>query len=161
MSIPQDITIQILSCLPVKSLIRFKCVSKFYNTIVTKSYFVDLRSSNYSKINRVIGFVDGVFLLYTRGGRWKGHQLCPHIDHISNCWGYDNGLFCMWNMQYIAIFNPATGEVRYLPYLKCFEGPYCVCSIGFEPEENKYKVLLTMNKENPFELSRAWVFTYR
>ncbi|WMV17998.1 hypothetical protein MTR67_011383 [Solanum verrucosum] len=130
MSIPQDITIQILSCLPVKSLIRFKCVSKFYNTIVTESYFVDLHSSNYSKINRVIGFVDGVFYSTQEeedeedGNATKSYQLD----------------------------NFATGEVRYLPYLKCYDGSYGICSIGFEPKENEYKVLLTINK-------RAWVFT--
>ncbi|KAK4733230.1 hypothetical protein R3W88_007491 [Solanum pinnatisectum] len=168
MSIPQDITIQIFSCLPAKSLMRFKCVSKFYNTIVLEPYFVDIRSSNYSKINRVIGCLDGDFYSIEEDGNATKsyHQLdnfdklCPHIDRISNCFGYDNGLFCTWDEKYIAIFNPATGEVRYRPYLKCFDDVwYCICSIGFEPEENKYKVLLTIYKQNHLELSRAWVFT--
>ncbi|KAK4724465.1 hypothetical protein R3W88_027244 [Solanum pinnatisectum] len=168
MSIPQDITIQIFSCLPAKSLMRFKCVSKFYNTIVLKPYFADIRSSNYSKINGCLdGDFDGLFYsIEEDGNATKSCQLdnfdklCPHIDRISNYFGYDNGLFCTWEEKYIAIFNPATGEVRYLPYLKCFDDVSSfIFSIGFEPEENKYKVLLTIYKQNHLELSRALVFT--
>ncbi|KAK4706586.1 hypothetical protein R3W88_033849 [Solanum pinnatisectum] len=155
MPIPQDITIQIFSCLLAKSLMRFKCVSKFYNTIVLESYFVDIHSSNYSKINRVIECLGGVFYsIEEDGNATKSYQLdnfdklCHHFDRVSNCFGYDNGLFCTWDEKYISIFNPAIREVRYLPYLKCFE-----------PEENEYKILLTIYKRSHLELSRAWVFT--
>ncbi|KAG5614085.1 hypothetical protein H5410_013909 [Solanum commersonii] len=166
MPIPQDITIQIFSCLPAKSLMRFKCVSKFYNTIVLEPYFADIRSSNYSKINRVIGCLgDGLYSIEEDGNATKSYQLdnfdklCHHFDRVSNCFGYDNGLFCTWDEKYISIFNPATGEVRYLPYLKCYDGSYGICSIGFEPEENECKVLVTIYKLNHLELSSAWVFT--
>ncbi|WMV57145.1 hypothetical protein MTR67_050530 [Solanum verrucosum] len=138
---------------------RFKCVSKFYNTIVLEPYFGDIRSSNYSKINRVIGCLgDGIYSIEEDGNATKSYQLdnfdnlCHHFDRVSNCFGYDNGLFCTWDEKYISILNPATGEVRYLPYLKCYDGSYGICSIGFEPEEKEYKVLLTIYK-------RAWVFT--
>ncbi|WMV19941.1 hypothetical protein MTR67_013326 [Solanum verrucosum] len=71
------------------------------------------------------------------------------------CFDYDNGLFCTWGVQYIAISNPSTRE------LKCFDVPgeelKFLCSIGFEPEEKKYKVVLTIDIEEG--LSRAWVFT--
>ncbi|KAH0672365.1 hypothetical protein KY290_024604 [Solanum tuberosum] len=53
--------------------------------------------------------------------------------------------------EYIAICNPATREVRFLPDVP-HEGEDFICSIGFEPEENKYKVVVTIE-------SRAWVFT--
>ncbi|KAG5605027.1 hypothetical protein H5410_026519 [Solanum commersonii] len=50
-SIPRDITIQIFSWLPAKSLMRFRCISKFHNSIVLEPNFVYLHLSNYSKIN--------------------------------------------------------------------------------------------------------------
>ncbi|KAK4733595.1 hypothetical protein R3W88_007856 [Solanum pinnatisectum] len=181
MSIPQDITIQIFLCLPAKSLMRFKCVSKFYNTIVLEPYFVEIRSSNYSKINRVIECLGGVFYFveirssnYSKinrvieclggvfysieedGNATKSYQLdnfdklCHHFDRVSNCFGYDNGLFCTWDEKYISIFNPAIGEVRYLPHLKCYDGSLKKTSI---------KILLTIYKRSHLELSRAWVFT--
>ncbi|XP_015161786.1 putative F-box protein At3g10240 [Solanum tuberosum] len=58
--------------------------------------------------------------------------------------------------EVIAICNPATREVRFLPDVP-HEGEDFICSIGFEREENKYKVVLTI--ETNGKLSRAWVFT--
>ncbi|KAK4716151.1 hypothetical protein R3W88_014489 [Solanum pinnatisectum] len=86
------------SCLLAKSLMHFKCVSKFYNTIVLEPYFVDIRSSNYSKINRVIECLGGVFYsIEEDGNATKSYQLdnfdklCHHFDRVSNCFDYDNG----------------------------------------------------------------------
>ncbi|KAK4722846.1 hypothetical protein R3W88_013079 [Solanum pinnatisectum] len=75
-------------------------------------------------------------------------------DHTNCDWDYyqlarfdyDNGLFCIWNMLYIAIFNPSTREVRYLiPYL------------NFSMRSLHYKVVLTIDVHEG--LSRPWVFT--
>uniref|UniRef100_M1DGX6 F-box protein n=1 Tax=Solanum tuberosum TaxID=4113 RepID=M1DGX6_SOLTU len=175
-SIPDDITIQIFSWLPVTSLMRYRCVSKFYNTIVLEPNFVDLHSSNYCKINRgdtkLITCINGVCYSIEKhdedGKATKFYQienfskLYNHINISYNYrlyFDYDNGLFCIWDMQNIAISNPSTGEVRCLPYLKCFDvsGEKFICSIGFEPEDKKYKVVLTINSQGG--LSRAWVFT--
>ncbi|WMV07667.1 hypothetical protein MTR67_001052 [Solanum verrucosum] len=51
-----------------------------------------------------------------------------------------NGLFCI--QKPAAILNPSTGEVRYLPKLNDDQS-LLYYWLGFEPEENKYKVLLT------------------
>ncbi|KAG5616326.1 hypothetical protein H5410_016150 [Solanum commersonii] len=149
--------------LPVTSLMRFRCVSKFYNTIVLEPDFVDLHSSNYSKINRgdtkLITCIHGVWYSIEKhdedGNVTKFYQI-QNFDKLYNhinihfkyrlCFDYDNGLFCTWGVQYIAISNPSTREE-----LKF------ICSIGFEPEEKKYKVVLTIDIEEG--LLRAWVFT--
>lgn len=48
-----------------------------------------------------------------------------------------------------AIFNPCTREVRFLPLFNYY-------SLGFEPEEKKYKVFLrTLGQENCSD----WIFT--
>ncbi|KAH0764672.1 hypothetical protein KY285_000543 [Solanum tuberosum] len=71
-----------------------------------------------------------------------------------------NSLFCAWEsscMQPAAIFNPSTKEVRLLPNPnegKCWN----TFSLGFELEENKYKVLRTTY--HPRERhTKYWVFT--
>ncbi|KAG5605028.1 hypothetical protein H5410_026520 [Solanum commersonii] len=60
-------------------------------------------------------------------------------------------MVCFVYLKYIAICNPATREVRLHPDVP-HEGEDFICSIGFEPEESKYKVVVTIE-------SRAWVFT--
>ncbi|KAK4734180.1 hypothetical protein R3W88_008441 [Solanum pinnatisectum] len=165
-SIPHDITIQIFSWLPVTSLMRFRCVSKFYNTIVLELDFVDLHSSNYSKINRgdtkLITCIHGVWYSIEKhdedGNATKFYQI-QNFDKLYNhinihlkyrlCFDYDSGLFCTWGVQYIAISNPSSREVRCLPYLKCFD--------VLSPKKKKYKVVLIIDIEEG--LSRAWVFT--
>ncbi|KAK4737468.1 hypothetical protein R3W88_001165 [Solanum pinnatisectum] len=45
-SIPEEIVIQIFTWLPVKSLVRFKCVTKLFNSLVSESYFMDIHTSH-------------------------------------------------------------------------------------------------------------------
>ncbi|XP_060194291.1 F-box only protein 8-like [Lycium barbarum] len=186
-SIPQDIIIQIFSWLPIKSLMRFKCVSKFYNSLVLERNFGDLHLSHYFKISRgdtkfIARVKDVCYAIeeHDEDGSATMHQtecfnkLYDHIngppDEYQDHFMCDNGLCCIWDvtynamgdvfLKYIAIYNPTTREVRFLPHLKDFEPTsftYYICSIGFEPKENKYKVLLVINFS--IELSRAWVFT--
>uniref|UniRef100_M1DPQ4 F-box protein n=1 Tax=Solanum tuberosum TaxID=4113 RepID=M1DPQ4_SOLTU len=69
-----------------------------------------------------------------------------------------NGLFCIWDPLSIrpaAIFNPSTREVRFLPNIK---EEFCPCnySLGFEPEEKKFKVFCSTYERNK---QRQCVFT--
>ncbi|XP_060182058.1 putative F-box protein At4g38870 [Lycium barbarum] len=56
-----------------------------------------------------------------------------------------------------AVFNPSKREVRFLPNLNedCFLYNY---SLGFEPEEKKYKVLLSTEHVRE-EHKKHWIFT--
>ena len=54
-----------------------------------------------------------------------------------------NGLFCGWTSSTLQIFNPSTKEVRFLPHPNK-DIPWCNYSLGFEPKENKYKVVSTI-----------------
>ncbi|KAK4715328.1 hypothetical protein R3W88_013666 [Solanum pinnatisectum] len=44
-SIPEEIMSDIFSRLPVDSLMRFKCLSKFYNSLVSDPSFIDIHQS--------------------------------------------------------------------------------------------------------------------
>lgn len=119
---------------------------------------MDLHSSNYPLINRgdtklITWIHDVCYSIEKHDGKntTKFYQI-EYFDKLNNhidihfrdfrcrlCFDYDNGLFCKRGMQYVAISNPYTGEVRRLPYLKCFdplgEELKFICSIGFEPKE--------------------------
>ncbi|KAK4352032.1 hypothetical protein RND71_027550 [Anisodus tanguticus] len=135
-SIPQDMTIQIFSWLPIKSLMRFKCVSKFYNSLVVESNFVDLHLFHYFKINggdtMLIACIKDVCYAieeHDEDGNATMHQtenLFKLYNHINdpvdyNCFECDNGLFCIWDVKYnewdvkyIAICNPTTKEGEFV-----------------------------------------------
>ncbi|KAK2359414.1 F-box/kelch-repeat protein [Trifolium repens] len=58
--IPEDHTTDILSFLPVKSLIRFRCVSKLWNSLVSNRDFIKLhlnRSSSNANLTIVFTYV--------------------------------------------------------------------------------------------------------
>uniref|UniRef100_M1DP41 F-box protein n=1 Tax=Solanum tuberosum TaxID=4113 RepID=M1DP41_SOLTU len=66
----------------------------------------------------------------------------------------------MRNVDGVAICNPSTKVVRSLPRLKeCPKIDYAeyFCSMGFDPEEKTYKVLMTINGFT--KPTRNWVFT--
>ncbi|XP_049362588.1 F-box protein At1g30790-like [Solanum verrucosum] len=157
-SIPQEIMFELFSWLPSDSLMRFKCVSRFCNSMVSESDFLDIhrcrsgeiefllhgvsayytaeeKKKKYGKASTLVLQVDGFDSLYN----------CVPTDPAYSCLDCVNGLFCDWdssNMRPAAIFNPSAKEVRFLPdpiESKCWNK----YSLGFEPKENKYKVLLT------------------
>ncbi|KAK4729873.1 hypothetical protein R3W88_022861 [Solanum pinnatisectum] len=157
-SIPQEIMFAIFSWLPSDSLMHFKCVSRFCNSMVSESDFLDIhrcrsggiefllhgasayytaeeKKKKYEKASTSVLQVDGFDSLYN----------CGPTDPVYSCLDCVNGLFCSWdssNMRPAAIFNPSTKEVRFLPDPiegKCWN-KYL---LGFAPKENKYKVLLT------------------
>ncbi|XP_049364735.1 F-box protein At1g30790-like [Solanum verrucosum] len=164
-SIPRDIIFDIFSTLPVKSLMRFKSVSKFYNSLVCESVFVDIHQCR--SRSRIKYIVRQRAKLYTIEAMEEGKVSPLHIDNFCEKLFYNyimcvNGLFCcsMRNVDGVAICNPSTKVVRSLPRLKDCPKIDCAeyfCSMGFDPEEKTYKVLMTINVfAKP---TRNWVFT--
>ncbi|KAG5629440.1 hypothetical protein H5410_001157 [Solanum commersonii] len=158
LSIPQDIVIEILSWLPVKSLMRFKCVTKFFNSLVFKSNFTDIhRCRSLTRSGGKKLFLHGSKFYFTSDPQKEDGinsasilqiesfgelSFYIHVDPRLNC---VNDLFLLWqplSVQPATILNPSTREVKLLPSL--IEGfSSCHYSLDFEPEEKKYKVLLT------------------
>ncbi|KAG5590904.1 hypothetical protein H5410_041418 [Solanum commersonii] len=157
-SIPQEIMFEIFSWPPSDSLMRFKCVSRFCNSMVSESDFLDIHRCRSGEIEFLL---QGVSAYYTAEEKKKKYGKastsvlqvdgsdslynCVPTDPAYSCLDCVNGLFCGWdssNMRPAAIFNPSTKEVRFLPDPiegKCWNK----YSLGFGPKENKYKVLLT------------------
>ncbi|WMV07539.1 hypothetical protein MTR67_000924 [Solanum verrucosum] len=91
---------------------------------------------------------------------WASQNLRFGLCCYSNSWlDSVNGLFCVWKPSSAAIFNPSTKEVKFPPDLNkdYVSNNY---SLDFEPEEKKYKVVLT-NKACSRRLHKTLGFDFR
>ncbi|XP_025886754.1 F-box protein At3g57590-like [Solanum lycopersicum] len=167
-SISQDIIYEIFSRLPDKSFTRFKCVSKFYNSLVSfkvlawtyprkkfytiKQKFMILDESNLIEPEEKIDKKGSAHLIKELDG-FPYHK----IDYIE-------GLFCLWNPSQLPpiIFNPTTRKVTYISCQNLADDEIDEYHIilGFEPEKKTHKVLLITYPHNYIlSSSRYWIFT--
>nr|WRO64597.1 MYB transcription factor protein [Rosa persica] len=138
--IPEDIIMDILSRLPVKSLIRFRCVSKCWRSIVSDPQLAKLQFQVTSEKktqsqNRLLPKLTGPF---------------EHRDRISHgeVRGSCNGLVCVATPRSVSplyIWNPSTGFSLKLPGFSnnetnCSQISYC--GFGYFPATDDYKVLV-------------------
>ncbi|XP_019251060.1 PREDICTED: F-box protein At1g52490-like [Nicotiana attenuata] len=176
-SIPQEIIFEIFSNLPVKPLMRFRCVSKSCNSLIaSNSIFHDIHQCR--SMTRPGGTT---FLVHERKAFYTieqkeedGKASLLRIEQFDKLYYYGcrimcvDGLFCIWNRNAyeqpsVAIFNPSKKEVRILPKLKDHTVdlddlfPIYFVSLGFDPEEKKYMLLMTVNIEAMS--TRNWIFT--
>ncbi|XP_015160611.1 putative F-box protein At4g38870 [Solanum tuberosum] len=164
-SIPDEIMFEIFSWLPIKSLMRFKCASEFCNSLVSESHFSDIhRCHSMTRPGRNFFLHErkGFYSVeQEKGGNMSASLFQPErfIESINkssmNC---ANGLFCVWQPSIVrsaVIFNPGTREVRSLPLPN--KGTSCGnYLIGFEPQENNYKVFYS---EKPSGYGEQWILT--
>ncbi|KAK6802840.1 hypothetical protein RDI58_000624 [Solanum bulbocastanum] len=165
-SIPQDIIFEICSWLPVKSLMRLKCVSTLCNLIVSESNFLD--NHRFRSMGTKF-LVKGGEFYYTAEENKDGKASASllQVDKFNNSYNraptYScfnscvNGLFCGWRSSSLLIFNPSTKEVRILPQPNK-DILWCNYSLGFEPKENKYKVVSTKYHAQEGYI-KYWIFT--
>ncbi|KAM3363757.1 hypothetical protein P3S68_018611 [Capsicum galapagoense] len=118
-----DITIEIFSRLPVKSLMRFKCLSKFHNSLVSGSYLEDMlqRHSIISRLDKIKFFLpnnDDCYSIDLEVKKGEKVSTC-YLDFDYDYLSYANGLFSLWegSLERVKIFNPGTREVKLLPHI--------------------------------------------
>ncbi|MFS7921927.1 putative F-box domain-containing protein [Helianthus anomalus] len=121
--LPDNVMCEVISRLPVKTIIRCKCVCKTWHDLVSDSYFVHLHLSRSREAALMI-------LTTSRSGTLKwvelGHEAenpCVHVKWLDlmgcapvvDCYqtlvGSVNGLICSFQFsneehQQVAIFNP-------------------------------------------------------
>ncbi|XP_054779338.1 F-box/kelch-repeat protein At3g23880-like [Prosopis cineraria] len=146
--LPQEIIVNILKRLPVKSLIRFQCVCKHWKHLIKSSYFVSEHLHHSSLQNPCLLFQREMsgdpFILHLLDSRLQVRELqndfwCAQIV------GSSNGLLCIGMGKYILsplsflLWNPAIREVRQVP-INDFERASAV-GFGFSPIINDYKVV--------------------
>ncbi|XP_070034417.1 putative F-box protein At1g52490 [Nicotiana tomentosiformis] len=149
-----DIVFEILKSLPIKSLIRFKCVSKSFCSLISEPLL----------------FIEA----HQNGSLAQFHASCSSlmirkdvIQYLNlSCFGKlhslasTNGLVCLWKFDgVVAICNPFIKEHIFLPCQQPKEKPYgsmICCSIGFDPITKKPKVFKAHVRD--YE-ARYWIFT--
>ncbi|PIA31556.1 hypothetical protein AQUCO_04900096v1 [Aquilegia coerulea] len=131
--LPNDIVTNILSRLPVKSVLRFRCVCKFWYSLINNPYFIKMH------LNQTIENNNNTILLRTHQSKLYSIELDDNdqaieIDYPTieikdypdkaiydtrscfNVAGSCNGLLCIWNIDRdVFIWNPSTKEFKILP----------------------------------------------
>ncbi|RDX79670.1 putative F-box protein, partial [Mucuna pruriens] len=144
--IPLDVVMNILKRLPVKSLIRLKCVSKEWLKVLDGNHYFTQEHLRHSAHNNA-------FLLLQRIPRQPRplpfsscliapdatlvHPLFTHIAAkiVASC----NGLLCLRDKTHLSLFNPATRQIKHLPPTTLFGFHYV--GFGFSPASNDYKIV--------------------
>ncbi|XP_059633012.1 F-box/kelch-repeat protein At3g06240-like [Cornus florida] len=164
--IPHHLLVQILLKLPVKSLIRFKCVSKLWLSLISDSRFTrnHLNQSINHKGILILNSHPGSHHVYTADlGTAHKDIVAEKIDNILDMEtvlleiiGSCNGLVCMkflLRVSYV-IFNLSTRESKQIPY--CDLRPYEAYNryrygFGYDSCSNDYKLV---------QLGRCSVYVY-
>ncbi|KAF3648337.1 putative protein S-acyltransferase 7-like, partial [Capsicum annuum] len=151
-SIPEDIIFELFSWLPVKSLMRFRCVSKYCNSLVVQPDFVNIhqcRSMTRPGGTKLLMREDDGFYTSVQNGTTASLSRIDGLHELPDFFGLHyslqcvNGIFCFWRgirFQPAVICNPSTRQVKFLPKLDMGSSEYHY-SLGFEPEEKIFKVI--------------------
>ncbi|KAK8988026.1 hypothetical protein V6N11_065625 [Hibiscus sabdariffa] len=181
--VPGDIIVEILSRLPVKSLCRFKCVSKAWCNLMSSSQFVKLQLNQSVKSNRLTYVMYDCFefprrleldyeslvsgqevkltekesLFQSKGGRGAFIEFYFGKRRVL---GSCNGLLCstFYPPKAIALVNPSTGETKTIfsehgPQTK----PLLVAGFGYDALHDDYKVVKIDGTVGVYSLKKgAW-----
>nr|GMD89782.1 F-box/kelch-repeat protein At3g06240-like isoform X1 [Ipomoea batatas] len=152
--LPEPLLMEVLSRLPVKSLLQLKCVCKNWYALIHNPFFVSIHYQNHSK--------DSHLLVHRHDPHTGDSELSflhssspimpnPHQDSDLFSWeivGPSKGLFLLYNHQEeAAVWNPGTREFRLIirgsgfPYsdsLRLFSQAF---GFGADPVSNEYKVV--------------------
>ncbi|KAF9594581.1 hypothetical protein IFM89_033551 [Coptis chinensis] len=154
-SFPEEIFIEILARLPVKSLLQCKCLCKYLLKLITSPYFVKLQLDRANENSTRIIFATVSNKRYSLSSidyynqtssstedRYKLSLPCELLI-VGSC----NGLVCLSDyMTFMAICNPATLEYTSVPFDLIEKIPtgctrWFALGFGHDPHSDKYKVV--------------------
>lgn len=170
-NLPSDLLIEILVRLPVKSLVRFTCVSKQWYSLISNPNFISTHlnhSLSISNDNRLLlvkhckvcNFrqVDHVALRFDNASFDEYAKLqCPvkSVFLYFRIVGCCNGLICLSDDWYtlddtIIIWNPSVEKSFTIPKFKPLRASLvkCFLGFGFDSLRNDYKVVRIANQIN-------------
>ncbi|XP_017984402.1 PREDICTED: F-box/kelch-repeat protein At3g23880-like [Theobroma cacao] len=170
--LPETLVMEILLRLPVKSLMRFKCVCKSWCSSFQTSYFItNHKNDNLNLLFK--GFFGGFKVphlsLLSTETESKKHggpnvefnlkikenirmpvSICSGSRSRLTVSGVCNGLLCLHDGYRINLWNPSTREVKLLPESTISLPPsvdstyfYCM-GLGFDRKSDDYKVLVNV-----------------
>ncbi|KAK5795519.1 hypothetical protein PVK06_036787 [Gossypium arboreum] len=131
-AVPEALVTEILSKLPVQSLIRFNCICKYWCSsfqtprFISKHYHNNLKSNNLNPVlkrfdgNSNLAYFSQLSVEKDENFLVKQNISLPFFMHDSPfVWSARHGLFCLhsscMNGEEVAIWNPSTREFKILP----------------------------------------------
>ncbi|KAL9840898.1 putative F-box protein [Arabidopsis thaliana] len=165
-----DLILEVLSRLPLKSVARFHCVSKRWASMFGSPYFKELFLTRSSAKPRLLFAIvqNGVWRFFSSPQLEKSSstlvataefhvRLSPdnlliyqHDDMRYFSIGYSSGLIYLYGDRYEAtplICNPNTGRYTILP--KCYTYRKAFSFFGFDPIDKQYKALSMIDPSGP------------
>ncbi|PIA31525.1 hypothetical protein AQUCO_04900081v1 [Aquilegia coerulea] len=146
--IPSDLMEEILSRLPVKSLLRFRCVSKSWFMLINSTFFVHKHVNNQKNNKNNLRLMlpsKNVIILDCERFDDDEIQIKYPLLHKPKVWGSCNGLLCVINDENtICIWNPATRKCNILPNTCLEDLPknwYTVYGFGYSEIVRDYEVI--------------------
>lgn len=160
-NLPDDVLIEVLSRLPVKSLLRFKCACKQWLSLISGPGFALLqykrtarnsppkillsKRSLYSKDSPLRSFDCSTTSLHDQRALTRLHFPFIRPDGMVRFIGSCHGLICLAldNYREIFIWNPSTGAYTKLPADPDATYDYDIVKYGFgyDSSTNGYKVM--------------------
>jgi F-box interacting protein len=172
--LPDEVVYDILTLLPVKSLIRFRCVSKSWNLIISNPIFIkkhlDRAKSLLSNNNH------NGFLIYWDPSSCK--QLCTFVYNSDRTWteiswyeipfsdtfivDFCNGMFCLHNYEdeILYLWNPRIRKFKMLlatPHFTDLSSAPVAYGFGYHSQNNDFKILRIVVLES--KVAEAEVYT--
>ncbi|CAL9216843.1 unnamed protein product [Arabidopsis halleri] len=169
--IPLDLTVEILTRLPAKSLLRFKCVSKLWSSIIQSQGFIDsFYSISSTRPRSIVAFTNGLFAkdedkrLFIFSSSQEGHESSSSVinnldmtipsltvcnNPASRCVSVNGFVACSLNTG-LMICNPSTRQVIVLPILPPRHAPKMRgrC-LGYDPVDDQFKALALISSRLP------------
>lgn len=159
--VPMELVTEVLVRLPVKSLARFRCVCKSWNSLISSHDFASLHLSRYHNNHDNTHLFTATF---TDGGKYQWMLLSSHtykkitrddyaildnrdiMDHFDDCYPRGssvNGLLLLSKLHGMQtepmLWNPVIGKTHKLP-TDCIDS-YTRFGFGFSCLRNDYKVV--------------------
>uniref|UniRef100_A0A7N2M1L9 F-box domain-containing protein n=1 Tax=Quercus lobata TaxID=97700 RepID=A0A7N2M1L9_QUELO len=176
--LPDDVVFDILVRLPVKPIIRFRCVSKPWYSIITNPLFITAQLNRSKSLlpNNVNDDHNG-YLLCTSLAVYPHHELSVFVRNSYRTFtqisgfeipfsfdsfvGFCNGIYCFFEIHYrIYLWNPVIKKFKILtPTLVCCDKFFCrgvAHGLVYHSQTNDFKILRILFEK---ELPLAEVYT--
>jgi hypothetical protein len=160
--VPDEVVVDILQRLPVKSVIRFRCVSKSWNSLITSPAFVHSHLNQSIPNNNNLLIVRHCSSSANRALDKEHYKLFYDNEAFEECAEFDfpaksrslkhfgliaseNGLICLSEQERYVLWNPSIRKCWNLPKpcitARKHSGSTCHEAFGFDPRTNDYKVV--------------------
>ncbi|XP_057488640.1 F-box/kelch-repeat protein At3g23880-like [Actinidia eriantha] len=150
--IPECITLEILSRLPIKSLLRFSCISKRWHSLVSSITTPKIKKSkilvtSYSKLDFLtFHSIDENGDVKRVCEPWKKRASRYYLNFLGSC----NGLLLLQIEYDLFLWNPLTSffkKVLSCNVLPKYEYEFTFGGLFYDPSTDEYKAVLALSKK--------------